>query len=590
MLTHLHIRDFAIVEAVELEFDRGFTVLTGETGAGKSILIDALLLAVGGRADSGSVRHGAERAEVSATFALDGNAAALAWLDEQSIEHAGECQLRRVIGADGRGRAYLNGQTVPVQSLRALGELLVDVHGQLEFQSLSRRGYQRVALDGSGRLATQRADVCSAHAAWQALDEQRASFEQRARDRESRLDLLRHFVAELQALDPKPGEAEAVIEERKRISSLGRLAEGTAQVEALLAGDDGGVTAALARSQGVLRHLVGLDAALEPAAAQLEEATIAAREALSSLRHYADALDADPARQEWIEARLAALEAVARKHRVETRELPALRETLAAELHELEAGAASELELQQRLAAARERYLSAAEVLTRARRQSAAALDGKVTELMQALGMPGGVFATRVDPQEPPVFSTHGNDEIEFLVSANPGQPPRPLAKVASGGELSRISLALQVAAVEAAHLPCLVFDEVDAGVGGAVAEMVGRQLHALAVKGQVLCVTHLPQVASQSDHQMRVSKHVTDGKTRTRIDVLDEAARIEELARMLGGTTITDRTREHAREMLGAACQDAAASNAPYPPKGGRAKGASGGADKPRARSGRAG
>jgi DNA repair protein RecN (Recombination protein N) len=340
----------------------------------------------------------------------------------------------------------------------------------------------------------------------------------------------------------------------------------------------------------VLRQLVGLDAALEPAAAQLEEATIAAREALSSLRHYADALDADPARQEWIEARLAALEAVARKHRVETRELPALRESLAAELDELEAGAVSESELHQRLAAAREQYVAAAIVLTKARQKSAAALDGKVTGYMQALGMPGGVFATRVEPQDPPVFSAHGNDEIEFLVSANPGQPPRPLARVASGGELSRISLALQVAAVEAAHLPCLVFDEVDAGVGGAVAEMVGRQLHALAGKGQVLCVTHLPQVASQSDHQLRVSKRVADGTTRTQIDVLDEAARIEELARMLGGTTITERTREHAREMLATARRAAASSKAGSPPQGGRATGASGDAGKPRARSGRAG
>jgi DNA repair protein RecN (Recombination protein N) len=514
------------------------------------------------------VRHGAERAEVSATFALAGNAAALAWLDEQSITHEGECQLRRVVGADGRGRAYLNGQTVPVQSLRTLGELLVDVHGQLEFQSLSRRGYQRETLDGSGQLDAQNAAVRTAHAAWQMLDEQRASFEQRARDREARLDLLRHFVTELHALDPKPGEAEAVVEERKRISSLGRLAEGTAQVEALLAGDDGGVTSALARSQSILRQLVGLDAALEPAAAQLEEATIAAREALSSLRHYSDGLDADPARQEWIEARLAALEAVARKHRVETRELPTLRGALGAELAELEAGAVSESELQQRLAAARERYVAAAKVLTRARQQSATALDRKVTELMQALGMPGGVFATRIEPQDPPVFSAHGNDEIEFLVSANPGQPPRPLAKVASGGELSRISLALQVAAVEAAHLPCLVFDEVDAGVGGAVAEMVGRQLHALAVKGQVLCVTHLPQVASQSDHQLRVFKQVTGGKTRTRIEVLDEGARVEELARMLGGTTITDRTREHAREMLAAAREAGAPRKASSPAK----------------------
>ncbi len=590
MLTHLQIRDFAIVEAVELEFGRGFTVLTGETGAGKSILVDALMLAVGGRADSGSVRHGAQRAEVSATFALAGNAAALAWLDEQSIEHEGECQLRRVVGTDGRGRAYLNGLTVPVQSLRALGELLVDVHGQLEFQSLSRRGYQRETLDGSGQLAARSAAVRAAHAAWQTLEEQRATFEQRARERESRLDLLRHFVTELQALDPRAGEAEAVIEERKRISSLGRLAEGTAQVEALLAGDDGGITSALARSQGVLRQLAGLDAALEPVAMQLEEATIAAREALSSLRRYTDALDADPARQEWIEARLAALEAVARKHRVETRELPTLRDALAAELAELDAGVVSESELQQRLAAARERYLAAAQLLTQGRQQAATALDRKVTGFMQALGMPGGVFATRVEPQDPPVFSAHGNDEVEFLVSANPGQPPRPLARVASGGELSRISLGLQVAAVEAAHLPCLVFDEVDAGVGGAVAEMVGRQLHELAGKGQVLCVTHLPQVASQADHQLRVSKHVADGKTRTRIEVLDDADRTEELARMLGGTTITDRTREHAREMLASARKAGTPPQAECQPGARRAKGVSGGKDKPRARSGRAG
>ena len=430
------------------------------------------------------------------------------------------------------------------------------MHGQLEFQSLSRRGYQRETIDGSGPLEAQCAAVREAHAAWQTLDEQRASFEQRARERESRLELLRHFVTELQALDPKPAEAESLTEERKRIAGLGRLAEGTAQVESLLAGEDGGVTSALARSQGVLRTLVGLDAALEPAAAQLEEATIAAREALSSLRRYVDGLEADPARQEWVEARLAALETVARKHRIETRELPALRDSLAAELAELEAGAVSETELQQRLALARERYLAAAIALSKARRKAAAVLDEQVTALMQSLGMPGGVFATRVEAQDPPVFSTHGNDDVEFLVSANPGQPPRPLTKVASGGELSRISLALQVAAVAAAHLPCLVFDEVDAGVGGAVAEMVGRQLHALSRQGQVLCVTHLPQVASQADQQLRVAKQTAGGQTRTSIEVLDESARIGELARMLGGATITERTREHAREMLLAARQ----------------------------------
>lgn len=592
MLTHLQIRDFAIVDAVELEFDRGFTVLTGETGAGKSILVDALLLAVGGRADSGSVRHGAERSEVSATFALRGNAAAVAWLDEQSIEHDGECQLRRVVAADGRGRAYVNGQAVPVQSLRALGELLVDVHGQLEFQSLARRGYQREALDASGRLEAETAAVRAAHEAWHALEQQRASFEQRLRDREARLDLLRHYVTELAALDPKPGEGDALAEERKRIAGLGRLAEGTAQVESLLAGDDGGGVDALGRAHGQLRQLVSLDAALEPTVTQLEEASIAAREALSSLRRYADTLEADPARQEWLEARLAAMEAVARKHRVDVAALAELRDRLEAELAELDAGALSEAVLQQQLAQATERYLHAANRLSERRRAAAAALDAKVTESMQTLGMPGGVFKTRVEAQQPPVHSAHGNDEIEFLVSANPGQPERPLAKVASGGELSRISLALQVAAVEAAPLPCLVFDEVDAGVGGAVAEMVGRQLHALATRGQVLCVTHLPQVAAQSDRQLRVSKQVAGGVTRTRIDVLDAAARVEEIARMLGGTKITERTLEHAREMLDSGRRTAPPVATPNrtatkPERGVRA--ASGGSGSPRARSARA-
>jgi DNA repair protein RecN (Recombination protein N) len=580
MLTHLQIRDFAIVEAVELEFERGFTVLTGETGAGKSILVDALLLAVGGRADSGAVRHGAERAEVSATFALAGNAAALEWLAAQSIEHDGECQLRRIVGADGRGRAYLNGQVVPVQSLRALGELLVDVHGQLEFQSLSRRGYQRDALDSSGGLGAETAAVQAAYSAWRTLDEQRASLEQRLGDREARLDLLRHYTAELAALDSRPGEAESLAEERRRASSLGRLAEGTAQVEAVLAGDDGGATQALARAQSVLRQLATLDGALGNAVTQLDEAVIASREALASLRRYVDSLEADPARQEWIEARLAALEAVARKHRVGVDELPALRARLENELAELESGTLDAATLQRALDEARARYVAAAKALTAARKAAARRLDAKVTQSMQSLGMPGGVFETRVDAREPPGFAAHGNDEVEFLVSANPGQPPRPLAKVASGGELSRISLALQVAAHDAAQLPCLVFDEVDAGVGGAVAEMVGRQLHALTARGQVLCVTHLPQVAAQSDHQLRVSKQVSGGATRTCIELLDADRRVEEIARMLGGTQITQRTLEHAREMLGSGLRGGRA----------RATAASGGSGSSRGRSGRAG
>ncbi|HVN43456.1 MAG TPA: DNA repair protein RecN, partial [Steroidobacteraceae bacterium] len=451
MLTHLQIRDFAIVESVELELHGGFTTLTGETGAGKSILVDALLLAAGGRADSGAVRHGAERAEVIATFDVRVNRSARDWLEEQSIElEDGECVVRRVIGSDGRSRAYLNGRAMPLQSLRDLGERLLDVHGQLEFQSLARRGYQRELLDGSGALEPLLAEVRGAARAWRALEVERAQFAERSREREQRLELLRHYVAELERLEPKAGEAQALAEERRRMAGLGRLAEGTAQVEALLGGEAGGATTALARAQGVIRQMASLDPALEETGRLLEESAIAAREALSGLRRYADGLEADPARQEWLEARLAALEAVARKHHVALEGLPALREALGAELTTLDSAAVSEAELARRLGTAREAYLAAAGRLTAARRRAARALDGKVTEIMQGLGMPGGVFATRIEPCDPPQPTETGSDEVEFLVSANPGQPPRSLAKVASGGELSRISLALQVAAIEA--------------------------------------------------------------------------------------------------------------------------------------------
>jgi DNA repair protein RecN (Recombination protein N) len=546
--------------------------------------VDALLLAVGGRADSGAVRHGAERAEVCATFDVTGNAAACTWLDEQSIAQDGECVLRRLVTADGRGRAYINGQAMPLQSLRALGELVVDIHGQHEFQSLARRSHQRETVDGSGHLLELVAAVRDACRSWRAIDAERVALDQTVRDRDHRLDLLKHYTSELSALDPKSGEARSLVEERKRIASLGRLADGTAQVESLLAGDSGGASAALARAQSLLRQLAGLDPELVGAERLLGDAAIACDEALSSVRRYARALEADPGRQEWLEARLAALEAAARKHRVEVADLPALSASLSTELTTLEAAAVSEAEIERRLSAAVKLYAQRATQLTEARRISARTLDKSVTVLMQGLGMAGGVFVTRVDPHDPVDFAESGNDEVEFLVSANPGQPPRPLAKVASGGELSRISLALQVAALEAAHLPCLVFDEVDSGVGGAVAEMVGRQLRSLAGAGQVLCVTHLPQVAAQADRQVRVAKQTSQGTTRTLIEPLDDRSRVEEIARMLGGTSITDRTRAHAQEMLESARQRPAGAPGPA------LRNASGDKGKPRARTGRAG
>ncbi len=320
------------------------------------------------------------------------------------------------------------------------------------------------------------------------------------------------------------------------------------------------MAAALGRAQGVIRQLAALDPALGETGRLLDEAAIACREAVAGLRRYADGLEADPARQEWLEARLAALEAAARKHRCEVEELPAVRQRLDDELGALRSGTLDLADLQRRVEAARASRDEAAQRLAAARRRAARTLDERVTALMQGLGLPGGVFATRIEARARDDVGEHGADDIEFLVSANPGQPPRPLAKVASGGELSRISLALQVATLNAAHLPCLVFDEVDAGVGGAVAEMVGRQLRALADSGQVLCVTHLPQVASQADHQVRVRKHTAGGQTQTSLEALASEQRVEELARMLGGAQITARTREHASEMLQAA-------RAPQPP-----------------------
>jgi len=330
----------------------------------------------------------------------------------------------------------------------------------------------------------------------------------------------------------------------------------------------------------VLKQLESLDPALREPGQLLEEANIACREAVSSLRRYMDSLEADPARQEWVESRLAALEAAARKHRIEVDELPGLRLRMASELDSLRDASLSLAGLERNLAAALEAYEAAARRLSKRRCKAAEQLDSKVTALMQDLGMRGGVFSTRLEASEPPSRSEHGADDIEFLVSANPGQPPRPLAKTASGGELSRISLALQVSTLNAAHLPCLVFDEVDAGVGGAVAEMVGRQLRALAASGQVLCVTHLPQVASQAGRQVRVSKLTVRGQTRTVLEALDGDARVDELARMLGGASITERAREHAREML----ESASAGDQPR-----RASASSRGAGSSRARTGRA-
>jgi DNA repair protein RecN (Recombination protein N) len=556
MLTHLQIRDFAIIDAVELELAGGLTALTGETGAGKSILVDAVMLAIGGRAAGEVVRHGAERAEISATFEVTGNAAANRWLAEQSLEADGELMLRRVVGADGRSRAYVNGQLQPLQQVRALGDLLIDIHGQQEFLTLTRRDTQRRLLDEHGHHAPLTAPVAQLAAAWRTVDARLTELAVAASDRESRLELLRYQLQELEALALAPGEAAELAAEAQRLAHRGRLGEAAQQALTLLyEGDGEDALARAGRAAGVLRGAIELDRRLATVGALVEEALIPLREAGHELGTYLESLEVDPRRQEFVEQRIASIEQLARKHRIAAAELGEQLERLKAEVGSLETSGTQLAELERERAALARQYGAAAGALSAARGIAAEALGRAVTNLMRVLGMPGGVFEVRVETPTDAPIDPHGVDTVEFLVSANPGQPPRPIARVASGGELSRISLAVQVAAAHQDHGPvCMIFDEVDAGIGGAVAEMVGRQLHVLGTRGQVLCVTHLPQVAGQADHHVRVSKLTADRASRTALTHLAHDERVEELARMLGGVEVTDKAREHAREMLSSA------------------------------------
>ena len=560
MLTHLQVTDFAIIESVEVELSGGLTALTGETGAGKSILVDAVMLAIGGRATSEMVRHGAERAEITATFEVGDNPQALGWLGEQSLEHDGEVVLRRVIGADGRSRAYVNGQTMTAQVVRELGAALIDIHGQQEFLSLVQREAQRRLLDEHGDHAALLVPVGESAARWRQLAQEHERLSAAAAERGSRLELLRYQVGELEALALGEGEPDALAEEQARLANRGRLAEGAAAALALAYDADGADAHAVAsRAASQLRTAAGLDSRLDEPLRLLQEAAILLNEAGADLSGYLETLDADPARQDWVERRVAAIEELARKHRVAPAGLPAQLDLLCEELRQLENSEVTLAGLEQRLAVTRKEYAAAAAALTKARVAAAGRLAKAVSSLMALLGMPGGRLQIDVETDAGGDPAPAGADRVDFLVSANPGQPVRPIGKVASGGELSRISLAVQVAAAHGVARTCMIFDEVDAGVGGAVAEMVGRQLGELGSRGQVLCVTHLAQVASQASHQVRVAK-LTDGKrSRMTVTELAPGERVEELARMLGGVEITRKARDHAREMLKSAAGERA-------------------------------
>jgi DNA repair protein RecN (Recombination protein N) len=551
MLSHILIRDLAVVSALELELGPGMTALTGETGAGKSILIDALGLALGDRADPGLIRAGSERTEVAASFDLAQVESAREWLAEQDLADEGDCAIRRVLPASGRSRAYVNGHIVSGGQLQELGERLVDIHGQHAHQSLLRPTAQRELLDGyAGQVPLSR-ELAGLFRDYRAREERLRILLTQGVERGARLDLLRFQVGELQTLGLSVADIEELDREQRRLSNLGLL-QGTAGrlLDALYDGE-GALRDQLGHAEAELDGLLSYDERLSEVRDLIAGAAIQIEEAASGLRQYLDGLELDPALLEQVEVRLTQVHDLARKYRVPPAELPATLERLRGELAGLEGDEVSVDALARERDAAWGRYRVKALELREARQAAAARLSTSVTSSMAELGMKGGRFAVEVMPLAEDTASGQGLDRVEFLVSANPGQPLQPLAKVASGGELSRISLCIQVATAECAAIPTLVFDEVDVGIGGAVAEVVGRLLRALGERRQVLCVTHLPQVAAQAHHHLQVRKETRSGQTYTLIARLDPEARIREIARMLGGTTITEKTLAHAREMI---------------------------------------
>ncbi|GAB3457554.1 DNA repair protein RecN [Massilia terrae] len=552
MLRTLTIRDFVIVDAIELEFFSGFSVFTGETGAGKSILIDALQLALGGRGEASMVREGAPKADITADFALTPEAAEWLAHNEFAVEEGGAL-LRRVIDNAGRSKAFINGVAATAAQLRELGEMLVDIHGQHAHQSLLKLEAQRALLDNqiAVREPSARADmqaVSAAYKTWRALSRQLEEFETNSRNVLLERERLEWQVGELDKLAPKPGEWLEISNEHSRLSHAASLLEGAQEALSAISESDHPILSQLAALNQKLGKLVDVDAGLRAVLDCMEPARIQLQEAVYALNDYIDKVELDPARLREVDARMEALHSSARKFRVQPEELPGEHAQLAAKLRQL--ADASDIDgLRQQEQKAKEVYLRAADKLSGLRAEAARALGEQVTIAMQELSMSGGRFEVALNAGEP---SAHGLEQVEFLVAGHAGVAPRSLAKVASGGELARISLAISVITSHATVTPTLIFDEVDSGIGGGVAEVVGRLLKRLGQQRQVLCVTHLPQVASQASQHFQVAKGTLDsGKTVSRIDVLGSRARVEEVARMLGGIEITETTRKHARELL---------------------------------------
>ena len=554
MLSHLTIRSLAVIDSLELDCAPGTTALTGETGAGKSILVDALGLLLGARAGADMIRDGAERAEVCGVFETAANAPVRAWLAERELDDgSGECIVRRVVGPGSRSRAFVNDRPTPAQALRELGERLVDIHGQHAHHLLLDRDRQRLLLDDFGGHHALLDRIADTAGRWQALRRELAGLTAPDTDRASRLDFLRFQLGELEGLALGADEPEQLAAEQRRLANAGSILDGCRRALEWLEGDDersvAGLFDRIRRDlEAVGRH--------DPRAGEvldlIEAAAINAGEAASALRGVAEDVDLDPERLSRVERRLGAVHDLARKHRVPPGELPAHVEKLREEIARLASSEQRAAGIEREIAGVEDEHRRLCAQLTARRRDAAGGLAQRVTGKMRELGMPGGSFAVDIRALEAGTPSRSGADRVEFVVNAGPGQPPRALSKVASGGELSRISLAIQVSSVHGSAVPTLVFDEADVGIGGRVAEIVGRQLRTLGESHQVLCVTHLAQVAARAHHQAVVEKSLgRDGTPGVAVAPVDGDDRVAEIARMLGGERITPKTIAHAREML---------------------------------------
>jgi len=553
MLESIQISNFAIIDSLNLEFNRGLTALTGETGAGKSILLDAIKLIAGDRADSDNVRASQEKAEISVRFDLGDHLQARKWLQDNEMASDHECIIRRVVFANGRSKAFINGHNAPLSQLKSLCQLMVDLHGQQEHQSLQKPQVQQQLLDsymGDQKITDE---VRQKYTDWQAIKSRLAQLEVGSIEREQRIDLLNLYCQELENLNLSEGEIENLQNEYARLSHAGLLLENTASILGVLYdNEENTVQSLLSFCEQTLSNQLVHDKTLSTSHELISNALIQIQEASNELRNYQDLIDLAPERLDWLNQRIASAQDLARKHHLPIEKLPELTRELKIELETLVNNEENVEDLNRELDQKRNNYFNSARQLSAKRQETALSLSEQITQVMQQLGMEGGQFSIQVDELESETsFKASGINTISYLVSANPGQPIKPLNKVASGGELSRISLAIQVILCESSRIPTLIFDEVDSGVGGAIAEIIGKKLRWLGENRQVFCVTHLPQVASQAHHHYRVEKTKNTDDTTTDVIELTPEERLEEIARMLGGMTITEQTRAHASEMI---------------------------------------